>query len=50
MSENAIASLLSTVRLSLIIMGLVSIVALMRDRKSTKVFWEAIAKLFDRFL
>lgn len=50
MSESSIGSLLSIVRLSLILMGLITIVALTRDRKSTKAFWEAIAKLFKRFL
>ena len=50
MSESAIGSLLSIVRLSLILMGLIAILALMRDRKSTKSFWETIVKLFNRFL
>jgi hypothetical protein len=50
MSESAIASLLSIVRLSVILMGFIALVALTRDRKSTKAFWEAIANLFKRFL
>jgi hypothetical protein len=31
-------------------MGLICVLALTRDRKSTKAFWGAIAKLFNRFL
>ena len=50
MSESAIASLLSIVRLSLILMGLIAILALMRDQKLTKSFWQSIVKLFSRFL
>ena len=50
MSENAINSLLSIVRLSLILMGLIAILALMRDQKLTNSFWAAIVKLFNRFL
>ena len=50
MSESAIASLLSIVRLSLILMGLICVLALTRDRKSSKSFWAAIVKLFNRFL
>ena len=50
MSESAIGSLFSIVKLSVVLMGLIAIVALTRDRKSTKSFWEAIAKLFKPFL
>ena len=50
MSESAVNSLLSIVRLSLLLMGLIAIVALTRDRKSTKAFWETIVKLLNRFL
>ena len=50
MTDEAINSLLGIVRLSLVLMGLICIVALMRDRKTTKSFWEAIARLFKRFL
>jgi hypothetical protein len=50
MSEITIASLLGIVRLSLILMGLIAIIALMRDQKLTKSFWAAIVKLFNRFL
>ena len=34
----------------MILMGFICVLALMRDRKSTNAFWEAIAKLFKRFL
>ncbi len=50
MSESSISALLSIDRLSLILMALIAIIALMRDRKSTKAFWEAILKLFHRLL
>jgi hypothetical protein len=50
MTENAVTSLLSIVRLSLILMGLICVLALTRDRKSTRSFWGAIVKLFNRFL
>jgi hypothetical protein len=50
MAENNVEGLISLVRLSLILMGLICVLALMRDRKSTKSLWEAILKLFNRFL
>jgi hypothetical protein len=50
MSESTIASLVNIVRLSLILMGLIAILELMRDQKLTNSFWAAIVKLFKRLL
>jgi hypothetical protein len=50
MRDEAVNSLLSIVRLSLILMGLIAVLALVLNRKMPKSFWGAVAKLFRRFL